>query len=134
VLFQGKMPHPLSFETFLVQEAARSRGRQKIRAQQRVNHRLRYWKGRHRPTKDERAERRRLSQRGKSASREAAKNHRYPTWADRKAIRAIYEGCPPGHHVDHVVPLRGSNVSGLHVAGNLQYLPAEENLAKGNAF
>jgi hypothetical protein len=64
----------------------------------------------------------------------AAKMQRLPAWADLKSIRAIYESCPPGHHVDHVIPLRGKNVSGLHVAGNLQYLPAEHNLAKGNSF
>jgi hypothetical protein len=70
----------------------------------------------------------------KETRRKAAKMDRLPAWADLKAIRAVYESCPPGHHVDHVIPLRGKDVSGLHVAGNLQYLTAEENVAKGNAF
>lgn len=61
-----------------------------------------------------------------------AKSKRMPPWVDRGALEAIYRGCPPGHHVDHVVPLRGRRVSGLHVPWNLQYLPAAENLSKGN--
>ena len=63
---------------------------------------------------------------------QAARRACMPKWADRTAIKAIYDKCPVGHHVDHVLPIKGKNVCGLHVPENLQYLPAIENIKKGN--
>lgn len=69
-----------------------------------------------------------------NAKRKADKLRQTPAWADLQAIRKIYENCPEGHHVDHIVPLRGKTVRGLHVEYNLQYLLASDNIRKNNRF
>jgi len=70
--------------------------------------------------------------RARDARRAAAEKRRIPAWADLAAIKKVYKECPEGYHVDHIIPLQGENVSGLHIAENLQYLTPEENLSKGN--
>jgi len=64
-----------------------------------------------------------------------------PSWVNRKDIERVYElaahitkSTGVKHHVDHIVPLLGKNVSGLHVPWNLQPLPWKENLSKGRKF
>jgi hypothetical protein len=57
-----------------------------------------------------------------------------PKWANKENIKNIYLNCPNGYHVDHIVPLKGKKVSGLHVEYNLQYLTASENCKKHNKF
>jgi 5-methylcytosine-specific restriction endonuclease McrA len=66
------------------------------------------------------------------AKHRALRVQRTPGWADLDAIQEFYQGCPQGHHVDHIVPISGKHVSGLHVLENLQYLPARENSRKAN--
>lgn len=67
-----------------------------------------------------------------TAKYRASKDQRTPMWANLEKIKEIYRNCPKGYHVDHIIPLRGDTVSGLHVESNLQYLLAEENMKKNN--
>ena len=69
-----------------------------------------------------------------SRLREIAEIRQRPKWADMDKIREIYVNRPEDCHVDHIVPLRGKNVSGLHVEHNLQYLPIMENMRKHNNY
>lgn len=83
---------------------------------------------------------------GKDAALKAlnkqARKKRVPTWLsddDKWLIEQAYDlaslrtrslGFP--WHVDHIIPLNGRRVSGLHVPANLQVIPGVENLRKGN--
>ena len=60
-----------------------------------------------------------------------------PPWISkehRREMREIYRNRPAGHHVDHIVPLKGATVCGLNVPWNLQYLPAGTNMSKGARY
>ena len=70
-----------------------------------------------------------------AAKRRAAKRQAMPGWLSESQINEItqiYIDCPKGFHVDHLVPIQGATVSGLHVPWNLKSIPASENLRKGN--
>jgi len=75
------------------------------------------------------------------AYRRAAKKQRTVAWANIDAIKSIYEEAQQlsmlvgeWYHVDHIIPLMGKNVCGLHVESNLQIIPAIENLRKGVSY
>lgn len=57
-----------------------------------------------------------------------------PAWVSEEELKNFYINCPPGYEVDHIIPLKGERVCGLHVLNNLQYLTAEENRVKGNKY
>jgi hypothetical protein len=73
-----------------------------------------------------------------SSKRRAARLQAVANWADPDRITAIYAEAAAMRelgldvHVDHVVPLQGRNVCGLHTHDNLQVLLAEDNLRKSN--
>ena len=74
-----------------------------------------------------------------TAARRAGLSQATPVWADRAAIRAVYVECMRltqetgvPHEVDHIVPLNGVNVCGLHVHWNLRPLKATANREKSN--
>lgn len=76
--------------------------------------------------------------------RSVAKLKATPIWADaehRARITEIYaiaqqlqEITGAVYHVDHIVPLRGKTVCGLHVWWNLQPLLEKSNIVKGDVF
>jgi hypothetical protein len=78
------------------------------------------------------------------AKRRAAKLQRTPKWLtkdDCQLIEAKYAmakwlgevvGMP--YHVDHIIPLQGDSVSGLHVPNNLCVLLGADNLSKSNKW
>lgn len=73
----------------------------------------------------------------RSAKYKAAKLQRVPSWLtdqDLAEIDLFYKNCPQGYQVDHIYPLQGDLVSGLHVLNNLQYLTVSENASKRNKF
>ena len=64
-----------------------------------------------------------------------------PVWADRDKINSFYieavrktDITGTQHHVDHIIPIKGVNVCGLHIAENLQVITALENAKKHNHF
>lgn len=77
----------------------------------------------------------------KAARRKAAKLRATPPWANQDRVVALYQIAADltretgtRHEVDHIVPLQGETVCGLHVHWNLQILTKSENSRKKNKF
>jgi len=74
-----------------------------------------------------------------NAARRAGLRRAAPRWVNKKEVEKFYRlqrrlthETGVQHHVDHIIPLRGKTVCGLHVPWNLRVIPAAENLAKKN--
>ena len=73
------------------------------------------------------------------ATRVAIKLCAKPKWADDEKIKSIYRRSAEltretgvQHQVDHIYPLQGKRVCGLHCESNLQILTREQNISKLN--
>jgi len=79
-----------------------------------------------------------------AAKRRSVKLQRTPAWLtdfDRLKIKCLYSVAAmltrenkESWHVDHVIPLQGNLVSGLHVPSNMRVLRGKENISKHNNF
>jgi hypothetical protein len=77
-----------------------------------------------------------------SSRRRARQKQRTPRWLSEDHLKEIEnffwlakdisKVTGEDYHVDHIVPMKGKNVCGLHVPWNLQVLPSDVNIAKGN--
>lgn len=75
----------------------------------------------------------------KIAYRNAIKRRATAAWADRAKIKEIYTECVRiteetgvPHEVDHIYPLQGKTVCGLHCQDNLNIITQFENIQKSN--
>lgn len=75
-----------------------------------------------------------ITQPSRQAKYKSAYLNRVMLWSSLESISEFYAKCPKGYHVDHIIPLQGDTVSGLHVLENLQYLTAFDNIQKHNKF
>ena len=75
------------------------------------------------------------------ATRRARQRNATPSWLSKEQrlqildlykLRDCFMQNGLQYHVDHIVPLFGENVCGLHVPWNLQLLSPEDNLLKSN--
>lgn len=87
-----------------------------------------------------------LNNRGKAnasaAKRRAKKHNATPAWLTEECLlkidkiyilaRKLTKKTGTKYHVDHIIPLQGKTVCGLHVPTNLQILTQQENCSKSN--
>lgn len=128
--------------------AYRSANREALRTRRAANYAVGYEQGaRYRAANRELLVARTLAWRAANPDKAAALCARYaatklratPSWADAALVDAYYalaramtEATGVPHHVDHIEPLRGKHVCGLHNEFNLQVLPARDNQTKNN--
>ena len=73
----------------------------------------------------------------KGANYRAKKLNATPSWQTdehRRQIEELYSTCPKQHEVNHIYPLQGKDVCGLHVPWNLEHLESKKNRSKRNCI
>jgi len=115
---------------------------EKVKTQKRVNYLKNVFK--HLATKKEYRENNKGKVNALSKMRKVNKINRTPKWTselDVWMMKEIYELATlrtkltgVKWHVDHIIPLQGELVSGLHTPFNMQVIPAIENIKKGNIY
>jgi hypothetical protein len=70
-----------------------------------------------------------------TAKYRAIKLEATPPWFEKEQIRVVYKKAKEwGFAVDHIVPLKGETVCGLHCWANLQLLDPSLNSSKSNKY
>lgn len=77
--------------------------------------------------------------RQKEMAYQIAKRQQTPEWLTKPYVtemEGLYQFCQifPEFQVDHIVPIKGKQVSGLHVPWNLRAITRGENVQKSNSF
>lgn len=93
------------------------------------------------PNAQMRVERRREILKFTAEQRKYALEWATPDWVDNKAIKAIYAECKQRtletgikHEADHIIPIQGKRVCGLHVPWNLRVITKAANARKHCRF
>lgn len=69
----------------------------------------------------------------KRTKRRACEKQAIPLWFETDRVSELYNKAEQfGFQVDHIVPIKGKTVCGLHCWANLQLLSPEINASKGN--
>jgi len=98
---------------------------------ERVNHYNNEWRKAN-PHKHSERQSRRRAEKLSATPKWLEDHHKAHIKRTYKLARFMTEVTGESYHVDHIIPLKGKNVCGLHVPENLQVMPARLNLKKSN--
>jgi hypothetical protein len=140
-----KRVHAQKYKEANAERIAAERKERYLREQQRASEMSRKWYSENKRRKAKTMKENRLIKAADHRRRAMERFHHTkrakPKWCDDEAVAQVYRqaqlaslvfGLP--HHVDHIIPLRGKLVCGLHVHNNLQILDVWDNCSKGNSY